>query len=345
MKYYTLKVIKLHPETTDTITVAFKQPGLKKIKYLPGQYLTLIFRINGRRYARPYSFSSAPLVDDNLEITIKRVPKGVVSNHIFDRLNVGDLVEVMEPMGNFILNQDLLQADTHLVLWGAGSGITPLMSILKYALQTKIVSHISLVYGNKDKESTIFESKITALKQEHQNFSAWHFFTRAKIAEQNPSVIEGRIDPNKVLSIIRNEELVNNTLHYICGPTGLKESIKSELMKLGVEETKIHSEDFEVVRDPAEFKEIVTRTVVVRKKDHDHFIEVAKGKSLLEAALDGLIDLPYSCQTGNCLVCKGRLLGGAVKMIGVGDSLAGLQSYEYLLCSSFPLTDDVVIEV
>src|SRR3954464_7515541 len=99
MKHYTLKVIELRTETTDTITVVFKQPGLKKINYVAGQYLTLIFRINGRRYIRPYSFSSAPGVDSTLNVTIKRVPGGIISNHILDKVSVGDLIETIQPMG------------------------------------------------------------------------------------------------------------------------------------------------------------------------------------------------------------------------------------------------------
>jgi ring-1,2-phenylacetyl-CoA epoxidase subunit PaaE len=118
MRFFTLKVVGVRTETADTVTVAFKQPGLKKVKYMAGQYLTLMFRINGRRYIRPYSFSSAPLVDAHLEVTIKRVPGGVVSNHIIDTVKVDDIVEVMEPMGDFMLNEAALTPATHIVLWG-----------------------------------------------------------------------------------------------------------------------------------------------------------------------------------------------------------------------------------
>jgi ring-1,2-phenylacetyl-CoA epoxidase subunit PaaE len=346
MRFFTLKVVDIRFETGDTVTVAFKQPGLKKVKYLPGQYLTLMFRINGRRYIRPYSFSSAPLIDAHLEVTIKRVPGGVVSNHIIDKLKLDDIVEVMEPMGDFILDETSVTPATHIVLWGAGSGITPLMSIAKYALHKNIAGHVTLVYGNRNAESVIFKDKIQVLQNEFgSRFSAWHFHTQPVISADNAYLVQGRIDPVKVLSVMQNEGNLADTIHYICGPSGLKESVKAALGNLGVDTSKVYTEDFEVVRDPAEFENIVTQSVTLKVEGRDAVIEVVKGKSILEAGLDALLDMPYSCQTGNCLVCKGRLVKGEVKMIGVEKLPAGLGADERLLCSSFPLTDDCVIEV
>ena len=345
MKYCTLKVIALRVETSDVVTVIFKQPALKKISYLPGQYLTLIFKINGRRYIRPYSFSSAPIVDANLEVTVKRVPGGIVSNHIVDKLGVGDLVEVMEPMGNFTLNHDFIKKDTHLVLWGAGSGITPLMSIAKYALKEQLVEHVNLVYGNRNFEQVIFNDQIKRLEGENSNFSAWHFLTQSVISENNPYLIQGRIEPEKVLAIMGKEDDLTNTVHYICGPSGLKESLNSSLLTLGIDKRRIFSEDFEIVRDPAEFKNIKTRSVSITKDENQFTVEVIKGKSILEAGLDAMLDLSYSCQTGNCLVCKGKLVKGEIKTIGISELPAGLSEHEYLLCCSFPITEDVEIVV
>lgn len=345
MQFFTLKVIDIRKETEDTVTVAFKQPALKKVKYLPGQYLTLTFRINGRRYIRPYSFSSAPVVDANLEVTIKRVPGGVVSNHIIDKLKVDDLVEVMPPMGDFTLNEEAITGDTHIVLWGAGSGVTPLMSIAKYALHKNIGGHVTLVYGNRNAETVIFQDKINQLCAGFENFSAWHFHTQLTVAPNNPFLVQGRIDPNKVLAVMHTEGMLDNTVHYICGPAGLKESVKSALAALEIGGKNVYSEDFEVVRNPADFEGIITRTVGLTNNGERIVIEAVKGKSILEAALDAGIDMPYSCQTGNCLVCKGRLLKGDVKMIGVEKLPEGLQPTERLLCSSFPLTDDVEIQV
>ena len=345
MKHYTLKIIELHRETADTLTVMFKQPGLKKIKYQAGQYLTLIFHINGRRYIRPYSFSSAPGVDQDLEVTVKQVPGGIVSNHIADRLNVGDLVEVMEPMGNFVLNPDLITTDTHIVLWGAGSGITPLFSILKEALYKNTGKQVTLVYGNRSLESVIFKDKIKALKTVYTNFTSWDFHTKLAISKVNPSIIEGRIDPAKVLSVMQAEGDLNNTIHYICGPTGLKESVKTALLGLGVSDQSILTEDFEIVRDPVAFENISTRMITVVKAGVKSLVEVVKGKSILEAGLDTMLDLSYSCQTGSCLVCKAVLLKGEVKMIGPTTKPQELNADECLLCCSFPMVENVEVAV
>ena len=344
MQHYTLKVLELHTETIDTVTVVFKPPSLKKINYKAGQYLTLIFRINGRKYIRPYSFSSSPLVDSTLQVTIKRVVGGIVSNHIIDKLQIGDVVEVMEPMGDFTLENEFILPTAHLVLWGAGSGITPLMSLAKYALHTNSVSHVTLVYGNRNIESVIFSDNITDLKNQYQSiFSSWYFYTQPVVSVNDPYVIQGRIDPAKVLSVMQAEGDLNNTVHYICGPTGLKESVKTELNGLGISSKKLFSEDFEVVRNPEEFANIITRTVSINKGTHKTDVEVVKGKSILEAGLDALLDLSYSCQTGSCMVCKGTLLKGAIKTIGLQSKPLELGENECLLCCSFPLTDDIEV--
>jgi ring-1,2-phenylacetyl-CoA epoxidase subunit PaaE len=122
VRHYTLTIHEIRKETKDAITLCFKQPGLQKIKYQAGQYITLIVKINGRKYARPYSFSSAPSVDTALEITVKRMPDGIVSNYINNELKVGDVVEVLEPMGDFTFNR--INPINHVYLWGVGSGIT-----------------------------------------------------------------------------------------------------------------------------------------------------------------------------------------------------------------------------
>ncbi|RYY06448.1 MAG: hypothetical protein EOP43_06325 [Sphingobacteriaceae bacterium] len=203
---YSLKIVEIIQETADTVTICFKQPGLKKVKYKAGQYLTLKFNINNRKYSRAYSFSSAPNVESTLNITVKRVPGGIVSNHIADCLNVGDVVEAIEPMGDFTLENNNLNPENHIVLWAAGSGITPIISIAKYALQNNLVKHVTLVYGNRDFERAIFTRQILDLQKQYtNNFRIWHFHTQPFIDDDNPSVIQGRIDPEKVLKVLNND--------------------------------------------------------------------------------------------------------------------------------------------
>lgn len=341
MQTYTLKIIDIRKETEDTVTLCFKQPGLKKIKYIAGQYLTLIFRINGRRYIRPYSFSSAPEVDTNLEVTVKRVANGIVSNYINDFIKIGDVLEAMPPMGDFVLPE---RGVNNIFLWGAGSGITPLISLAKSILVTNDKSIVRLIYGNKKKESTIFQDIIYNLNNKYPyNFKPVHFYTRLSVDEELPNVIQGRINPAKVLAVLGTEDL-KDSIHFICGPIGLKESVNDILTSSGISDTSIFTEDFELVKDPKNFDIIKTQNVILSFQGKENMLEVIKGKSILESALDANIELPYSCQTGTCSTCKGNLKRGHLKMIGLKDERSDLKQDEYLLCCSHPLDGNVYIE-
>ncbi|WP_029278149.1 flavin reductase family protein [Pedobacter borealis] len=342
MKNYTLKVHDIKKETKDTITLCFKQPGLKKIKYQAGQYLTLSFRINGRRYIRPYSFSSAPATDQHLEVTIKRVLNGIVSNHIHDVVSVGDSIEVIQPMGDFTCENQ----NSDIFLWGVGSGITPLISLAKEILATSEIYKVHLFYGNRNHESTIFLNQIEQFLADYpKRFIVKHFHTKLRISQSVQNVVEGRIDKKKAIEILQQFNLPKDAKHYICGPVGLKESVKLALKEFDISDNNIFSEDFELVKNPADFKNIHTQNIQIQFEGKEHHIEVTKGKSILEAALDADLELPYSCQTGNCSTCKGKLTRGEAKMIGLSKVREDLNEDEFLLCCTHPLTDNVHIEI
>jgi len=342
MKTYTLKVVEVKPETCDTVTLKFKQPGLKKIKYLAGQYLTLIFRINGRRYLRPYSFSSSPSVDSTLDITIKRVHNGIVSNHIHDKINVGDVIEVLEPMGDFCVeNID----HGNLFLWGVGSGITPLISIAKETLAQNNQRKVNLIYGNKNLDQTIFLELIHSLKLKYgDRFNVIYFYTKITVEPDFPFWLPGRISREFVLDIMMGQ---NSTglLHLICGPLGLKETLVSTLLELGFSKKVILFEDFELIKDPKDFIDIHTQNVQVQFENNDITLEVVKGQTILESALDAGIELPYSCQTGSCNTCKAQVLQGTVKMIGIEKERKDLNEDDTLLCCSHPTSNNVLVKI
>ncbi|MFM9826980.1 FAD-binding oxidoreductase [Flavobacterium sp.] len=342
MKLYTLKIESIKNETPDSITLCFKQPGLRKIKYLSGQYLTLSFRINGRKYLRPYSLSSAPSIDSYIEVTIKRLQNGIVSNHILDNLQVGNLIEVMEPQGNFcyIPNNN----DDEIYFWGVGSGITPLLSIIKEILATFPLLKIHLIYGNKNPESTIFLETINQLKVLYPSvFTITYFFSQLDVKNKQPNVFQGRINEQFILELLKNNSV--NSKHYICGPMSLKDMIKETLNELNISSPNVFSEDFELVINPKDFENINTQEIKINFQNNNTLVEVAKGKSVLEAALDAGIDLPYSCQTGNCSTCKGTLKSGELKMLGLSKDHIDIKNGEYLLCCSYPMTDNVYIEI
>ncbi|MBB6502397.1 ferredoxin--NADP reductase [Pedobacter cryoconitis] len=344
MVTYTLKVIDKINETQDTVTVCFKQPALRKIKYKAGQYLTLIFRINGRRYLRPYSFSSAPVIDTTLDVTVKRIHNGIVSNHIHDVVKVGDSIEVLSPMGDFIYENN--EADvSQIFLWGVGSGITPLISLTKYVLAEYPDIRINLVYGNRNHESTIFSNLINELLIKHpERFKVWYFHTLLSVTDASPFLVQGRINKKSVFNVMKGI-IAEQSQHYICGPLGLKDSVKEALSELNVPNSRVLSEDFELIRDPGDFNDVQTQSVNLKFENQEYILEVVKGKSILECALDAGIELPYSCQTGNCNTCKAKLKNGDLKMIGLSQERTDLLSDEYLLCCSHPLTKGVSLEV
>ncbi len=338
MVSYTLKIIKIIPETKDSCTICFKQPTLRKVKYLPGQYITLVVIINNRKYKRPYSLSSAPGIDDTLNITVKRMFQGVVSNHLMDVVKEGDMLEVMEPIGDFVY--DSSSNSNELFLWGAGSGITPLMSILKVALKREDIK-ITLVYCNKSKQETIFYDQLIQLREQYKkNFSVLLFCTN----EQNNDTIYGRITECYILDILSNT-LIDNTQHYICGPVGLKDNVKLALAKFNIKQNQVFSEDFEHIINEDELQNVKSTFVELKKGEYKLRIEVTRGKSILEAALDGQIDLPYSCQTGSCTLCKAKLLSGEVKQISTEALEHDIAPDEKLLCCSYPLTDNILFEI
>ncbi|RVT75840.1 iron-sulfur cluster-binding domain-containing protein [Flavobacterium sufflavum] len=344
MQTYSLKVVEIRKETENTVTLCFKQPGLKKIKYLAGQYISLIFRINGRRYVRPYSFSSCFGIDSYLEVTVKRVPGGIVSNYINDLVQVGDVIEVLKPMGDFIYPLD--QYFKQVFLWGVGSGVTPLYSLLKFILNEETFkdTKVHLVYGNHTAASSIFWNALHELQAHHSDrFEITHFHTRQELNEENIDSLYGRIQPDMVLESY-NSNIIKESLHYICGPSDLKLNIKKSLKNYQVEDDCVLVEDFELTKNPEDFKGIEDRSIQLEFDNRQYILEIEKGKNILEVALDADIELPYSCMIGNCDSCKATVRSGAVKMIGIPERI-DLSEDETLLCCSYPLTEDIHIKL
>ena len=346
MLKFTLRIVEIQIETNDTITICFKQPGLKKIKYSAGQYLTLIFRINNRIYHRPYSFSSAPGIDPTLNVTIKKVPGGIISNYVADFLKIDDVLEVLEPIGDFTLENKNISDSSSLVFWGAGSGVTPLFSMIKYALKNNIARHITLVYGNRNQESTIFHQAINELQKQYPvNFTVLHFHSKFAENKTSPAIISGRIDVQKVIETVKETSEINNTYHYICGPNGLSDLVRNTLQANDILQDHVFCESFELRINPKVFEGIATQTVLIKKAEQEYCVEVVKGKTILEAGLDAMIDLSYSCQTGTCLLCKAQLISGELKSVLTSSDTQLLDKDEYLLCCSLPLTNNIKLLV
>jgi len=350
-KYHLLTVENIIRETPDTISIHFKQPVNQKITYKAGQFLTLLVPIEGTTQRRSYSMCSSPVTNDSLVVTVKRIAGGKVSNYLNDHLKPGAMIEVMDPMGTFTV-EPRPEARRHLILVGAGSGITPLISIAKTVLHAEPQSRISLLYGNRNEQSIIFKTELESLAQHYSGrLEVIHVLSQPSPAWTGHT---GRLNQSLGLKLLEHLPQWPDTAYYICGPEGMMEEMKNALKILHVSPDKVHTESFvsvakeevhgQVIEEPS--LSVQDHTVTIIYEGAEYRVAVPASKTILEAALDNDIDLPYSCQSGMCTACMGKCVSGKVKL----DEEDGLSETEIkqgyvLTCVGHPLTGDVIIEI
>ncbi|NEM97322.1 ferredoxin--NADP reductase [Pontibacter burrus] len=355
--YHTLKIADITRETSDAVTLHFEQPANQTINYKPGQFLTLIIPFEGKKERRSYSLSSTPH-EQTLSVTIKRVPGGKVSNYLLDNAQVGQEIEVMEPLGNFCITCSASE-NRNVILLGAGSGITPLMSILKGVLREEPDSKVTLLYGNRDEDSVIFKEQLEQLRAENPDrLQIAYIYSQPKHDCEH----RGRMNQSLIIKILERLQLtkINNGLYFMCGPEGMMDEVRKALNVLHVPADKMFRESFvsnKLIEQQQEADqhgsvsdtdsdEITTQTVTIIYEGAEYSVVVNPDQTILEAALDQDVDLPYSCQAGLCTACRGKCLSGKVHL----DEREGLSDAEmdegYVLnCVGHPLTSDVVIEI
>ncbi len=347
-KYYDLKVEEVIQETEDAITIVFNNPN-NEISYKPGQYLTLILQIDGKEERRSYSLSSSPETDTNLAVTVKKITGGHVSNYLNYKLKAGQNMRVLEPMGNFTTEFDVDNERT-LLLFAGGSGITPLVSIIKTALLKEPKSKIILVYQNRNSNSIIFKDLLHQLSEKHaKTFKIIHVLSRPDSNWQGRS---GRITADMIKEIVSEENLSNkNTDVFFCGPSGMMETAEHVLEEMGIKNENRHKESFVTASPKKEnvpdqtnsFKE---STVTLQLDGDEYQVVVKPTEFILENALDADIDAPFSCQSGLCTTCRGKLISGKVTM----EDPDGLTDEEIaqgyvLICVSHPASKEIKIEI
>lgn len=354
--YHTLKIADITRETSDAVTLHFEQPQDQTINYKPGQFLTLIIPFEGKKERRSYSLSSTPH-ENTLSVTIKRVPGGKVSNYLLDNAQVGQEIEIMEPLGNFCITCDASE-NRNVILLGAGSGITPLMSILKGVLREEPNSKVTLLYGNRDENSVIFKEQLEQLRAENPDrLQIAYIYSQPKHDCEH----RGRMNQSLIIKILERLQLtkISNGLYFMCGPEGMMDEVRKALNVLHVPGDRIFRESFVSSKTTGEPEtdqhgnvsatdedEITTQTVTIIYEGSEYSVTVNPDQTILEAALDQDVDLPYSCQAGLCTACRGKCLSGKVHL----DEREGLSDAEmdegYVLnCVGHPLTSDVVIEI
>lgn len=353
-QYYDLAVKDIVQETHDTISIVFEQPADRPVSYKAGQFLTLIVPVNGKEVRRAYSLCSSPFVDSDLVVTVKRVDGGLMSNWLADNLKPGVRIRVMEPMGNFTTPYSAGNK-RHLIMFAGGSGITPMMSIIKSILSQEPSSIVSLIYCNRDIDNIIFRDTLDEMQtRDEGRLHVIHVLDNAPMNWQGYSGLLNHDMLTKLFERIPDWG-IDNTTYLMCGPEGMMKNVDTLLAARNIPKEKIFKESFvQGIIDKEEKKEEVTsaseelreRVVTIRYDGQEYKVVVPPDKGILESALDQGIDLPYSCQSGLCTACRGKALSGKVRL----DEEEGLSQSErnegyVLTCVGHPLTDDVVIEI
>lgn len=346
--YLTVKEITL--ETEDTKTIHFWHPIHAALNYKSGQFLTVIPEIKGQKYRRSYSFSSSPKTDNSPAITVKRIAGGLVSNFLCDELKVGDSLEVMEAMGNFYIEPNS-ESSNNYVFVGAGSGITPLMSMIKTLLKSEPKSNIHLIYGSRNENQIIFKSVLEQLERENpERLKVLHIISQPSA---NWPGLKGRINQASIVYYLKQELGINipEAIYYLCGPEGMMNEVQSSLGMFDVPKEQIHKELFvsmpsEEVEKAEEDGSLKEQEITLIYEGKEHKLMVKPSETILEAALESDLDIPYSCQAGMCTACLGLCKSGKVIM----DEEDGLTPNEinkgYILtCVAHPMSEGVVIDL
>lgn len=352
LHFYKLKVKELKKETSDAVSVSFEIPSeIKHIfNYKHGQYLTLRFFVEGKDERRSYSISSCPVIDESPTVTVKSVTGGIVSNHITEKLKVGDEVDVMPPLGNFTIDLNANNEKTYFLI-GAGSGITPLISILRTILEIEKNSKVYLLFVNRSEDSIIFYRNLIEIKNKFfDRFHLHHILTQPS---SNWEGDKGRLESDKIVNLINkfipNEKLIAE--YFLCGPGGLMQESLKALQILNVGLNKIHKETFIIDLDENKpKKEHIVQdngnvdSLKVILYGEEHTIKIAKDETILVAGMRAGIDPPFSCQIGACSTCRAKVISGQVRMEDDDALTEGeIQQGYVLTCTSHPISSDVLV--
>ncbi len=351
-KFYPLSVANVRQETRDTIVATFAVPPSlrERFAFTQGQHLTLRAQVNGQDLRRSYSICSA-VHDVDLRVAIKRTPGGQFSTWANDTLKPGVSIEVMPPMGHFNLP---LSPEHHKLYLGfaAGSGITPMLSIVKTTLQAEPHSSFTLVYGNRSSAAVIFREELAELKDVFgERLNIVYVMSRE---QQDIDLFNGRITREKCDQLF--ERWINVADHdaaFVCGPEGMMHDVAEALQAHGMAKDNIKVELFAASIPKARHEQHVRP--VIGKQDcevtliidgsHRSFTMEKDKESVLEAGLKQGIDIRYSCKGGVCSTCRCKVVEGKLEM----DANYALEDYEIargfvLSCQAFPVTDSVVLD-
>jgi ring-1,2-phenylacetyl-CoA epoxidase subunit PaaE len=350
-RFHRLVVSDLHRETADAVSLAFAIPDELKddYRFSPGQYLTLRAIMDGEEVRRSYSICSGP-DDGELRIAVKRIDGGAFSSWVTDELKYGDELDVMTPTGRFGVAPAPDKARIY-AAFAAGSGITPILSIVKGVLAREPKSRFFLFYGNRSTTSMLFGEALEELKDRFiDRFSVFYVISGE---EQDIPILHGRLDGEKVSVLLRSLVPAVTIDHvFICGPAGMSEDIEAACREIGIASDRVHVERFvsefggkprpkAMVFEGAPPKALAALIIDGKRRE----VPIAEGEAILDAALRAGLDLPFACKGGMCSTCRARLVEGKAQM----DVNYSLEPWELakgfiLTCQAKPVTDRLVVD-
>jgi ring-1,2-phenylacetyl-CoA epoxidase subunit PaaE len=350
LHFHPLRVQTVRADTDDAMVVSFDVPPAlaDTFRFQPGQYLTLRQVHDGQDLRRSYSICAA--AGEGLRVGVRRVPGGAFSTWLHQTLKAGDTLEVMEPQGRFGATAHTPADGRHVLCVAGGSGITPILAIIKTVLAQEPHSRVTLLYGNRNAASTMFKEELEDLKNRHLTRLVLHpVFSREQV---DSPLNTGRLDRAKVADFLRLVPPATVDQAFVCGPHALNDEVEAALLAAGIAADRIHVERFGVppsaqdatLHAPQEGDATTATVTIVRDGLTRQVGFLPSDESLLAAASRAGMDVPFSCKSGVCATCRAKLLEGRVRMDrNFALEQADLDAGFILTCQAHPLTDTVVV--
>jgi ring-1,2-phenylacetyl-CoA epoxidase subunit PaaE len=351
LHFYPLTIKKVVHETSDCITASLNIPEslLETFTFKEGQYLTFRKMIDGEEVRRSYSICKAPY-ENELTVAIKRVSGGIFSNLANDDFKPGYEIDVMPPTGNF--STRINSINPNYLAISAGSGITPIISIIKQTLQSQPDSTFTLIYGNKNRGSIIFFEALEELKNRYmERFTLIHILSREKM---DAEIAHGRINAEKLNALLPLVPFNTFSSAYLCGPEHMILASSQFLQDQGMEKSNVHFELFGTADSHKKNKSVELdqtdtgpkSTITIRLDGRSSSFELGyQSKSILDAALQEGADLPFACKGGVCCTCRAKVVEGKVSMdVNYALEPEEVEQGFILTCQAHPLTETVVID-
>ncbi|MEL6589817.1 MAG: ferredoxin--NADP reductase [Bacteroidota bacterium] len=365
VRFYSLPIAAIEDETSEAYSVYFDSPDPVAFHYQAGQYLTLKLPVDGQEERRAFSLASVPGHDQQMRVTIKRVPGGKVSNHLRDHYQEGDEIEVLPPMGSFVLRPEPGR-NLEYIFIGAGSGITPLMSMLQTVLLESPGSIVHLWYGNRREKDIIFRDELADLQHTFgERLSIRHSLSQP---DEDWQGFEGRLSEERIFDWL-SELFMDGQMrkrYYLCGPAPMMAAAEQALLRQAVNPDDIFQEFYsaplpseeeiersyaigengqEHISDGEQDYVLEEQSVRIKLDGEEHQLVVQPDEYVLDAAIKIGLEPPYSCQAGTCSSCRALLVDGTVAMdesLGLSDQ--ELEQGYILTCMCHPLDDEVVLD-